>query len=228
MPIDRKNVRDLLQNFRFRDLLIEEMGWGHASNSSVRPIDETDGKYQRRSIAELGGVTIFEVFPTDRATGFPDAKMRRTIHSEIESLAYENIIILLDDDTMRTQAMWYWMKREDSRRQPREHSYFRNQPGDLFMSRIDGLLVEMNDLRPDGTMALVDMTRRLTDTMDVEKVTRKFYTEFNELRGLFIDHIEGIDDEADRFWYASVLLNRLMFIYLDSPDSTKRCFFSTV
>ena len=33
------------------------------------------------------------------------------------------------------------------------------------------------------------------------------------LRVEFIDLIAGIEREADRFWYASVLLNRLMFVY---------------
>lgn len=48
---------------------------------------------------------------------------------------------------------------------------------------------------------------------EIERVTKKFYSEFSTIRVNFIEMIQGIEDEADRFWYASVLLNRLMFIY---------------
>ena len=57
------------------------------------------------------------------------------------------------------------------------------------------------------------MTGRLAAALDIERVTKRFYNEFSGLRLNFINMIEGIPEDSDRFWYASVLLNRLMFIY---------------
>ena len=44
-------------------------------------------------------------------------------------------------------------------------------------------------------------------------MTGKFYREFQQEHREFLALMTGIDDERKRSWYASVLLNRLMFIY---------------
>ena len=48
---------------------------------------------------------------------------------------------------------------------------------------------------------------------DVEKVTRRFYDRFKKGHQAFLCFIEGIGNLADREWYASLMLNRMMFIY---------------
>ena len=55
--------------------------------------------------------------------------------------------------------------------------------------------------------------RKIQSALDVEKVTKKFYSNYQEQFVELVKLIEGIDNEADRRWYASVILNRLMFIY---------------
>ena len=73
---------------------------------------------------------------------------------QIEKLSFENVLIFLNDDRDRTQSMMYWVKREEGKRRPRRHSYFKGQPGDLFMSKIDGMVIEMDELREDGTLPI--------------------------------------------------------------------------
>ncbi|MDZ7743653.1 MAG: DNA methyltransferase [Bacteroidota bacterium] len=52
-----------------------------------------------------------------------------------------------------------------------------------------------------------------------KKVTKKFYTEFKKQHSQFLDFIQGIDDalpdkdNTNKQWYASLMLNRLMFCY---------------
>lgn len=60
-----------------------------------------------------------------------------------------------------------------------------------------------------GTLDLKD---RIAKAFDSEKVVKKFYTEFEKYHSLLLKFIKGIPLEADQRWYASVLLNRLMFI----------------
>ena len=175
------------------------------------PIADTG--HMRRQISEMSGVTVLEVFPTDPVGTLPDARTCEAIHRQIEKLSFENVLIFLNDDRDRTQSMMYWVKREDGKRRPRRHHYFKGQPGDLFMSKIDGMVIEMDELLPDGSIPISRVTGRLTAALDIERVTKRFYNEFSGLRLNFINLIEGIPRDADRFWYASVLLNRLMFIY---------------
>ena len=187
------------------------MGWNGVPATRPTPIADTG--YMRRQISVMSGVTVLEVFPTDPVGTLPDAKTCEAIHRQIEKLSYENVLIFLNDDRDRTQSMMYWVKREEDKRRPRRHHYFKGQPGDLFMSKIDGMIIEMDELLPDGSIPISRVTGRLAAALDIERVTKRFYNEFSGLRLNFINLIEGIPEDSDRFWYASVLLNRLMFIY---------------
>jgi Putative DNA-binding domain len=60
---------------------------------------------------------------------------------------------------------------------------------------------------------VAQIARRLREALDVERVTKRFYDDFQRLHESFLGFIEGIETERDRRWYASVLLNRLMFVY---------------
>ena len=89
----------------------------------------------------------------------------------------------------------------------------RGQPGDLFLSKLNSIFFDIREFDETGKVPLVEVTDRLREALDIERVTKKFYTEFQDQHLAFLELIEGIEDERDRRWYASVLLNRLMFIY---------------
>ena len=54
---------------------------------------------------------------------------------------------------------------------------------------------------------------RACDAFDRDRVTKKFYDRFKIEHTAFLAFIKGITDKADKEWYASLMLNRLMFIY---------------
>jgi intergrase/recombinase len=64
-----------------------------------------------------------------------------------------------------------------------------------------------------GRVSVLEVANRLKDALDVERMTKQFYADFRKEYLRFLEYIDGIDDERDRRCYASVLLNRLMFIY---------------
>ncbi len=210
MTLDRNRARKLLSEFDFQRLFIEEMNWNSVPQGQAVPIGDTG--YKRRLIAEMSGVAALEIFPLEPDGRLPDRQSSDRIHRQIEQAAYENVIIFLDDDRNRAKSMMYWVKRDGSKRRPRRHNYFRGQPGDLFMSKIDGMVIEMDELRDDGSLPISAVTGKLAASLDIERVTKKFYSEFSRLRVDFIHLIDGIAGD-ERNWYASVLLNRLMFIY---------------
>ena len=47
----------------------------------------------------------------------------------------------------------------------------------------------------------------------MDKTTKKFFTAYQQQHLELLAHIKGIDNERDKRWYASVLLNRLMFVW---------------
>jgi len=76
-------------------------------------------------------------------------------------------------------------------------------------------------LEEEERITLVDVTTRVRENLakNSEKVTKKFYTEFKKQHASFFGFIEGIDDlikdedNEDKQWYASIMMNRLMFCY---------------
>lgn len=62
----------------------------------------------------------------------------------------------------------------------------------------------------DGT----DLQINAEKAFDVnDKVTKNFFDKFKKVHDKLQKAITGIDDDKDRAWYASVMMNRIMFIY---------------
>jgi hypothetical protein len=209
MSIDFTRTRERLKDFDFHRLFVEELGWSQPSTNV--PIDmEVEGAvFTRRQISQLAGVVVFEL--TAQAGAIPDAKTRAAIHKEISAIHHENLLIFVDKG--RTQSVWYWVKREGSKKYPRDHFYIKGQPGDLFLGKLSGIVFELGEFDENGNVSVLEVANRLREALDVERVTRQFYGEFQEQRVAFLELIRGIANDHQRRWYASVLLNRLMFIY---------------
>jgi hypothetical protein len=208
MSLNFQRTRDLLYNFQFNDLFIEELGWSKPSRQKPVILKIDNKTYQYQKIAELSGVAIFEVTAADGK--IPDAKVRVAIHQDITKLIAENLLIFITEE--RTRSLWYWVKREGSKTFPRDHLYVKGQPGDLFLSKLGSLVIDITELE-HGEPTVVEIAYKLQRGFDVEPVTKKFYKEFQEQHQKFLLFVKGIDNETDRRWYTSVILNRLMFVY---------------
>lgn len=208
MLLNFQQTRDLLHNFQFKDLFIEELGWSQPSRRKAISLDVENKMYQYQRIAEISGVAVFEVTAADGT--IPETKIRAAIHKEITSLIAENLLIFIDNQ--RTRSLWYWVKREENKSYVRDHLYVKGQPGDLFLSKLGSLVIDIIELE-NGEPSVVEIAHKLQHGFDVEPVTKKFYKEFEKLHLQFLPLVLGIDHEADRRWYTSVILNRLMFVY---------------
>jgi hypothetical protein len=131
MALNFQRTRDLLREFQFEDLFIEELGWSQPTRRKPIPLEVENvetrnfvSHFQYKCIAEVSGVAVFEVTATDGT--IPQAKVRTAIYQEI---------------------------------------------------------------------------------------TKKFYKDFQEEHKRFLSYVKGINNESDRRWYTSVILNRLMFVY---------------
>ncbi len=204
-----ERTRDLLQRFDFQSLFIEELGWSQPTSRQTATFSHEGVSYGRQQIAQLSGVVVLEISSQDGR--MPDAKARAAMHKEISRHHHENLLIFLDKE--RTQSLWYWVKREGTKTFPREHLYVQGQPGDLFLSKLGAMVVDISELDEKGSLPVTEVATRLKKALDIERVTKKFFGEFDRQRLDFLNLIEGIEDDRMRRWYASVLLNRLMFIY---------------
>jgi hypothetical protein len=205
-------TRDFLNEFRFHDLFIQELGWSQPATTKPKTLAiQSEGESQTYTylmIAEVSGVVVLEITAGDGQ--IPDGKVRNAIHQEIEQLYRENLLIFVDRP--RSRSLWYWVKREGTKRYIRDHLYIKGQPGDLFLSKLGALVIELSDWE-HGEPSVVEIAGKLQSGFDVERITKKFYQEFKDQHETFLQFIQGIDKAADRRWYTSVMLNRLMFVY---------------
>ncbi|MBR8835779.1 MAG: ATP-binding protein [Stigonema ocellatum SAG 48.90 = DSM 106950] len=208
MQLNFQRTRDLLYNFQFEDLFIEELGWSQTTRKKPVLLEIEDKTYEYQPIAESSGVAVFEVTAADGA--IPEAKIRAAIHQEITKFKAENLLIFIGNQ--RTRSLWYWVKRERNKEFIRDHLYVKGQPGDLFLSKLASLVIDITELE-DDSLSVVKIAYRLQEAFDVERVTKQFYKEFQEQHKQFLGYVKGINNQNDRRWYTSVLLNRMMFVY---------------
>ncbi len=200
------------------------MGWGQDQLGWNRPAAERewqadvagDATFSRRTVAELGGVAAIQVVAAD---GWPDESQRRRIWKHITRAHAENLLIFTNAQHQPHQSQWYWVRRDKHpetgkpRETPRRHDYFKGQPVDLFASKLQAMVVELSELDTAGRMPVLEAARRIQSALDVGTTTKKFFTAYQQQHLELLSHIKGIDNERDKRWYASVLLNRLMFVW---------------
>ncbi|HIL58886.1 MAG TPA: ATP-binding protein, partial [Rhodothermales bacterium] len=201
-----------LNAFDWPTLFIEELGWLAPRREDERPftLEAQGNAYALRQVAHLGGVVAFEVeSPEGR---IPDAKARQALHRAVESRYREHLLLFVDGE--RKQTVWSYPKYDGKTLRVRSHHFVKGQPADLFLSKLVGITFDLGDLDEAGNASLLDVTQRLREALDVDRVTRKFYDAFKEQqKSLAEDHIRGIEDDETKRHYASVLLTRLMFVY---------------
>src|SRR5437867_4127360 len=154
MPAGRINTdrtRNALQDFRFADLFIDELGWNKPTlRAPIILLDGDGNKWTATEISQLSGFRIFEVVPNDASLSRPDAKNRQILWKGLIAQAVENIAIFID--AKRTQSLWLWMKRDGKRILPRTHTFIKVQPGDLFLSKLSALVVDLSELDEQGNL----------------------------------------------------------------------------
>ena len=208
MTLNLKRSRQYLQEFDFRSLFIEELGWSIPTSRKVTAFEVEGLVFNRVAIAELAGVIVLEI--TAEEGQIPDSKLRNKIHQVISQIYAENLLIFLDQE--RRQSLWYWVKRDGTKLYRRDHLFVKGQTGDLFLSKLGGLVVDITEFE-QKQVSVISAARKLKEAFDIERVTKQFYNDFKDLHSDFLVFIQGIDNESDRRWYGSVLLNRLMFVY---------------
>ena len=205
MPVGINELRPHLQAFDFPRLFVEGLGWDHyVTEPFVVRVNERD--YTLNPIAEKAGFHVLECASDDAH----DSDVRRKIELEATKHAYEHIIVFTDE--ARTRQTWQWVKRELGKPVARrELVYHAGQSGEPLLQRLANLEFTMD--QEMGGIGLMDVTFRVRATMDVEKVTKRFYDRFRNELTAFGKFIEGITAQGDRDWYASLMLNRMMFVY---------------
>jgi hypothetical protein len=203
MAIDRERAAERLRAFDFRRLLVEELGWDNPTSRHSETIGVGNETFSLSPIAEKRGVRIFH------CEQVPDRTVRQRIEREVAKLAFEHLIIFTDPE--KTRQLWQWVAREKAKPAAfREHLWLTRQSPDPLLQKLDHVAFSLNE---EEGLTLAGTTIRMRDAFDREKITKRFYEDFKQQHDKFLGFIEGLTNAADKAWYASLMLNRLMFVY---------------
>ena len=206
MTLERDRVRKQLRDFDLQTLFIDELGWDHGGTNTEVVVE--DDIYGLEAIAQKRGMVVYQ-YAAESDEEFPDRPTRRKIEKTIAKTVHEHLIVYTPRD--RSVSYWEWVKREPGRSpRTRQHIHYPEQSGEGLYQKLEKLRFALEE---EDDLTIVDVTGRVRAAFDVEKVTKKFYERFKKEHHAFLEFIGGIESKADREWYASLMLNRLMFIY---------------
>lgn len=184
------------------NLLVSELGWDN-------PPDH------RKLAVKLSETEIFEIYPIAYKRGIyiyacnsiPDRYSMEEIDYEISKRSLERLLVYVGDD----QQIWRWPEpRKSGGVHYVNHYFHKNGNNSDLLQRLSGIRFELNE---ESSLSLLSVRERVRNSFNAEEVTNSFYQEFQENHKALVDSIKGIDVEDFVSWYASLILNRLMFIY---------------
>jgi len=196
----------LVRDGKFEELFVEELGWDHFDTGLTVQVGDEATTLQ--AIAQKRGMVAY-LCSTRDGQRLPDYAARRKIEHQVAKAVHEHLIIFTD--ATKTGQVWQWVKREPGRPTAcREHSFHTSQSGQALVQKLQAIAFTLDE---EERLTLTDVTRRARSGFDVERVTKRFYDQFKKEHAAFLKLITGITDSGDHEWYASVMLNRLMFVY---------------
>lgn len=197
-----EGMRSRLDEADFHGLFLG-LGWDNPPDTGPVEIDDT-GLTARR-VAAKKGVAVWLVI----CDAPPHGQEKRRVSIILRRHSQLGRLVLFDTPD---EVLFLWPEQTPSGSDRIvEHLYRKGSGGgDAVLQRLERVrftLAEQAKLTP---LIVRDRVRR---SFNVEKVTKSFYQEFQKHHTSLAASIEGIERAEDRRWYASVLLNRLMFIY---------------
>ena len=207
MTLSVSRIQHYLKSFKLEKMFIEELGWDRHFGKLLIEVDGTS--YTLSAVAEKRGIQIFTCVP-DADGQIPDYATRRKIEKQVTKSAYEHLIIFIDN--AKTMQIWQWVSRQPGLRAAyREHCYLpAHHPGESLIQKLTSITFTLSE---EEGLDITGVAFKLRDAFDRDKITKKFYDYFKKQHTIFLKFIQGITQQGDREWYASLMLNRLMFIY---------------
>jgi len=207
MAITKTEFSVYIKAFQFRELF-NEMGWNNDRTKQLVVVD--DASFNFSGIAEKSGFKIFICEPVG-GSKLPDSATRKKIEGKVTKLFQEHLIIFIDE-YKREQVWQLAVRKAGTPTKISETRFTLSQDPELLYQRASGLFFTLDE---EEKVTIIDVTKRVADNFQQnnERVTKKFYESFKREHTAFLKFIKGIDDQLNMDWYASLMLNRLMFCY---------------
>ena len=200
----KTDFQKYIEDFDFTTLF-NQLGWDYTdTNTSVSNNGTT---YQFKNVAEKRGFVVMVC----TADALPDYATRLQLDRKIAKLYREHLLIFCD--TAKTVQLWQIVVRQQGKpSRLSETRWNKEQAAELLYQKTSNLFFTLDQEENITITDVVDAVNQ-NFSRNVEKVTKAFYEHFRKEHDRFLKFITGISEIADSKWYASLMLNRLMFCY---------------
>jgi hypothetical protein len=186
----------------FKGLFIGVLGWDHVAGGTVTYHSSESGSTLKAvPIAQKRGIPVYlcDSVPSSEAmTGLERLAGARTV---------ERLMIYTDGTTQ----LWRWP--ETRRSGGTRYITHRHTFGSRHPDLLQRLAAASFTMQEEPSLTILTVRQRLQASFNADRVTARFYNEFQERQQSMCEDISGIPNAAKTSWYSSLLLNRLMFIY---------------
>ena len=195
----------------FKGLFVSEMLWNNPTGATQLPeinIDNTT--FHIEQIAERKGFQILHC----HVEQIPSSAICKKIDHKIRKNAENYICIFILPETLH--HLWIAPVKKVEKRDVVLIEYDSLDKAAFLFEKMESLSFSLDD-----DLTILDIIEKVQAAflINSEKITKDFYAGFKKEHSNFAKFITGIDDHIDekenknKQWYASVMLNRLMFCY---------------
>lgn len=210
--MNRNTFNTYINDADFRGLFLTELGWNKPKgNARLLPIVIDKTEYRFTCVAERNGLQVV-VASVDN---IPTTSLARRIDAQLRKQAQDYIAIYMANDNNGHHA-WIVPVKNVDKRDLVSIEYESPSKADFLLQKLDCIT-----FNPAESTTIVDIKEGVhrAFAVNAEKITKDFYSGFKKEHTAFAKFISGIDDNVadkenrNKQWYASVMLNRLMFCY---------------
>ncbi|MGB4116915.1 MAG: Eco57I restriction-modification methylase domain-containing protein [Polaromonas sp.] len=200
--------QDHIKRFQFKQLF-NELGWDLPTQQQPFSVAVGIDTWLLDVVAVKKGVQVLHCRP-DAKGNPPDYASRQKIERKVTPEVREHLIVFTD--AAQTTQVWQWVSRlQGKTAQYREVVFRKGETPELLTQKLSRLHFTLDE---EELLTVLGVTQRMDDAAPREKVTKKFYGDFEKQRKAFAEFINGIPATSeDQRWYTAVLIDRLMFLW---------------
>ena len=202
--MDKSEFLGFLHNADFGALFIE-CGWSNPTSKLPVKVAVGETEYTFAEAAQQKGFRVLVC----RASKIPDSSVRRALDAKFRKL-YESYLMVFVSASEPFRHLWSVPVKAVDKRQLVVIEYAQDDQATFLLEKLRAISFSFDD-----SPTIIDVVDRVKKAflVNATEVTKKFYQAFRQEHKKFVEGILNISGKEDREWYASVMLNRLMFCY---------------
>jgi hypothetical protein len=210
--LTKQQFFEMINGFELENLFIK-LGWEKFETTNTLNIK--GATYTLSGIAQKKGFCVLECVAADGR--IPEVAIRKQFEKPVSKLYYDHLLVFTDKN--KTTQYWQLPLREEGKlKRMVSLAWHKGQDAEGLYQKFRNIIFTIDE---EENITLIEVKERVNAGLaaNSEKVTKKFYAEFTRQHDAFLAFIKGIDDalpDKDNFnkkWYASLMMNRLMFCY---------------